>query len=451
MIDEVELIRRRFGDERPGLQLIAIEDAAIPVTIVQADVLAQERKPLPILEEFVVRFVGAGVVTADEIASLLGLSYDQVLEAVALQVSANNIRRRDASNHLALTAQGLETARDLAATQPVLKRLPVPFDRLSWQIADYPRHSLIMKKEAQDLGMRLLPASQKSRIGLNDVTAAKFNELLRTRPAREHGIEILQVRKVLGTTHRYLPAHLLVYGEPVRGELQLAVCVDGELRPDLGLALDKINAVERLGLSIGEPAERPILDEDLESQRIPLDEVVVAGMSSESGQDSLREVALTDIPVRSVSVFEHPQLLNDAMNAAQRRILIISPWVRLAVVTTDFLARLEQRLRARVEVTIAYGIGDDDSGSDAEAIRRLCNLASRYKDQLTVARLRNTHAKVLIFDDKWISTSFNWLSFRGDPERTYRMEEGTLVQIPSKVDQEYSKYLDLINEQRVTP
>ncbi len=67
MIDDVELIRRRFGDDRPGLQLIGIEEAAIPVTIVQADVLAQERKPLPILEEFVVRLVAAGIGATDEI------------------------------------------------------------------------------------------------------------------------------------------------------------------------------------------------------------------------------------------------------------------------------------------------------------------------------------------------------------------------------------------------
>src|SRR6202035_1671274 len=106
--------------------MIGIEEAAIPVTIVQADVLAQERKPLPILEEFVVRLVGAGVGVTDEIGRVLGLSDDLVLEAAAIQVSASNLRRRDASDQLILTPQGLEVARDLAATQPVLRRLPIP-------------------------------------------------------------------------------------------------------------------------------------------------------------------------------------------------------------------------------------------------------------------------------------------------------------------------------------
>lgn len=448
MIDDVELIRRRFSDERPGLELIDIEDAAIPVTVVHSDVLAQERKPLPILEEFVVRFVASGVGATDEIARLLGLSDDQVLDAAAVQVSANNLRRRDASNQLSLTPQGLEAARDLAATQPVLKRLPIPFDRLSWQIVDYPRHSLITKKEAQERGLRILPAAQNSRIGLDDVTAAKFNDLLRARPAREQRIEILQVRKVSPNTHRFLPAHLLIYGDPSREEIEPAVCVEGELRTDLGLALDKINGVERLGLSIGPPAERPKLDDELENQRVPLGEVVAAQTGTDDAATGRPEAVVTDMLVRSVSVFEHPQLLREALESARRRILLISPWVRSAVVNNDFLAKLEQRVRASVTITIAYGIGRNDSGSDAEAIERLVNLASRFKDNLTVVRVRNTHAKVLIFDDKWISTSFNWLSFRGDPERTYRMEEGTLVLIRSKVDEQYAKYLDLIHDQQ---
>ncbi len=44
----------------------------------------------------------------------------------------------------------------------------------------------------------------------------------------------------------------------------------------------------------------------------------------------------------------------------------------------------------------------------------------------------------------WINTSFNWVSFRGDPNRTFRMEEGTLVQIPSEVDKAYKQYVEVL-------
>ena len=151
--------------------------------------------------------------------------------------------------------------------------------------------------------------------------------------------------------------------------------------------------------------------------------------------------------VTSVSVFEHADLLNEALETAKQRLLIMSPWVRNAVITTDFIAKLEKRLRAKVQVTIAHGIGDNDLGSDESALKRLSNLAKRFEN-FTFVRVANTHAKILIFDDQWVTTSFNWLSFRGDPNRTYRMEEGTLVKVPAKVQERYEHYLAVIEDQK---
>jgi phosphatidylserine/phosphatidylglycerophosphate/cardiolipin synthase-like enzyme len=59
-----------------------------------------------------------------------------------------------------------------------------------------------------------------------------------------------------------------------------------------------------------------------------------------------------------------------------------------------------------------------------------------------VRRLGNTHAKVLISDDRYIIvTSFNWLSFRGDPKRTFRDERGTLVSRAEYVEQQSKSWL----------
>jgi hypothetical protein len=68
-------------------------------------------------------------------------------------------------------------------------------------------------------------------------------------------------------------------------------------------------------------------------------------------------------------------------------------------------------------------------------------MAARFKDQFVVRRFGYTHAKVLIWDDKWVTTSFNWLSFKGDPRRTFRQQEGVLVAIKAKVDKRYEGYL----------
>ena len=450
-----EMIRRRFGDHRPGLQLISVVDAALPVTILRVDVLAQESKPLPLLEEFILRFVLAGVREIEEIAALLGLQRDQVVSTVADQISSNNLTRA-ANGQLGLTALGLEAARNLAAVQPVLTQLNVPFDRLVWNAQDYARASLIKKRDAQEAGLEILPAKKSSRVDLHDLPVERFNELVESRDDRTRKVEVLRVRKIASQNlHLYMPAQLLVYGDPESGEVELGLCVDGDLQPAHGLELAAADAIVKLGITVARPEPRPTLTPELEELRVASDQIElmrVAGERAPNGVEDQSDMPkrFEDIAVRSVDVHEHPQMLAKALNGAKKRLLIIAPWVKGGVVNTDFVAAVERRLRAGVEVHIGHGYGPDDSGSDDFALRKLTNLAARY-DKLRVVRLQNTHAKILIFDDLWITTSFNWLSFKGDPNRTYRMEEGTLVQIQSEVDKAFERYTGILDADGVDP
>ncbi|MGV9547930.1 phospholipase D-like domain-containing protein [Streptomyces ardesiacus] len=443
-----EQIRRRFGNQRPGLELLGLVEAAVPVTVLRVDVLAQERKQLPLLDEFIIQFVYEGVQTIDELASLLGLEREQVLNATAEQVSEGNIRRSD--GRLALTAQGLEVARNVAAIQPVLKQLPVPFDRIVWSIKNYAQISLIKKKVAEERGYLLLPRKKQASVALTDLTVERFNELIRNREDRERLIEILRIRKIASQTqHLYLPAQLLVYGNPEQGEVELELCIDGELRSEHGLELAAIGAAEKLGFQVGQPEPRPTLSPELEEVRVPAEQIKAliqgAVKTPDGGAPAIEAPQkVTEIPVRSVSMLEHPDHLTAALDSARKRILIISPWVKGGVVNTHFIERLERRLRAGVEIHIGHGIGPDDRGSDEWVLRKLRNLAQRYENRFHFVRLNNTHAKILIYDGIWINTSFNWLSFKGDPNRTFRMEEGTLVQIPSEVDKAYKQYVEVL-------
>ena len=443
MTRRIQVFQRRFGSSRPGLQLVGVEDAAIPVTTLRADVLAQERKELPITEEFALMFAERGLETPEDIAAYLGLEPVHVLDAAAAQVSENSLRRRSDGNRLTLTPQGAEVVRNAATVQPAYRNLPVKFDRLTWQPADYLESSLIPKKTVDELGYIRLPAERKAHVSLDSVTPAMLNALLRRGNLK--ALQVLQIHKLSTKKNLYLPVELLVYADQSRGEIELAVCIDDEISDRHGLALDRAEVVRSLRMSIGAPVDRPMLEAELESQRHATGPLPVAGDPVDP-MTTTQDGGVT-AQVRSVSVFEHPDLLAAAISSATTRILIISPWVRRAVVTTDFLSKIEARLRRGVLVTIAHGYSDDDSGSDDDALRRLENLASRYPG-FNFVRVRNTHAKILIFDDNWVSTSFNWLSFRGDPSRTYRMEEGTLVTIPNRVQQEYERYVQLIEDDR---
>jgi hypothetical protein len=147
---------------------------------------------------------------------------------------------------------------------------------------------------------------------------------------------------------------------------------------------------------------------------------------------------LSRTAIRWLGVYEHPLWLDDAVTNSRHRLLLIAPWITRAVVSTQWVRRLE-RLADVADVTVFWGYGDNRR-TDPDAVADLHAAAGR-SDRLAIVKVGDTHAKVLVSDRYYIKTSFNWLSFRGDPSREYRQEEGDLVQDEVLADRAYDKYM----------
>ncbi|WP_433367671.1 hypothetical protein [Streptosporangium sp. CA-115845] len=403
------------------------------------------------LDEFVIRLADMGIHDPAQMASVLGLDLKLAESAVVEQLAADNLVRLPSRKTLVgLTAQGRVMAVELESTRPVQRPLPITFDRLAWAVSSYRPEFLVQKKEAEDAGLIILPAARSQRILPSDVTVASLNKLISGSDRREGKLDVLAVERVSPKKHRYLPVKLLIFADDVRAEVQLGVVVDGQLSPLHERALLSVGGPSALGINIGEPAERLSLPDDLEAVRVPLTTYPAAIPTKSDEVESAAVPLHSKFEVRDISVHEHPEFLREALTGSARRLLIIAPWVKNSVVDTTFIGNLERLLRRKVKIHIAYGIGDDDRDSHERALSRLRNLATRFKENFTFARLKNSHAKILISDRTWINTSFNWLSFRGDPSRTYRMEEGILIRSSSHVDEAYEKYLRMIEEQSIS-
>lgn len=142
--------------------------------------------------------------------------------------------------------------------------------------------------------------------------------------------------------------------------------------------------------------------------------------------------------------------LMKALNEAEDRLLIISPWIRNIVVNDKFATKLERALRRGVRVTVLYGYKEHKKGgrpsNDHQAVSKLQKLNKEYEG-FTLQKVLNTHSKVLVCDRKFgISSSFNFLSFRADPNRTYRDETGIVVRVDSLIDDLYQHGEDLLKE-----
>ncbi|MET4639589.1 phospholipase D-like domain-containing protein [Mycetocola sp. 2940] len=434
-----ELLYRQFANKRAGLRLVAVEPAALPVTVVSTTVLAQERKPLPLLEEFVIRSVANGFSAISEISTLLGLEEKLVANAVVDLAASGAIQYLQTAQEGRLTPAGLELSRELAAITPVERTFKPHFDRALWQVADYPRSDLVKKSLAVDEGRVLLPAKATKQITAANINLRKLNRILSGPDGRSQSMEVLRVLRAKAADYWYLRCWLLVYASDNDDTPpELAVIVGGAPSPEHDIAIEEAGGAEILKLRINRSDEAPALVLPAAISLALREQDEAGPFTDESGKSPPG----TELVVRSLDMYEHRLVLQEALATANRRLLLVSPWVKSAVVDTQFLASLEGALRRGVQVHIVHGYGPDDRGSDERALRQLQSMQARFSEGFRLVRHPNTHAKVLIFDDVWIATSFNWLSFRGDAERTYRMEEGVLVRSPEHAEREYSQYVE---------
>jgi phosphatidylserine/phosphatidylglycerophosphate/cardiolipin synthase-like enzyme len=172
-----------------------------------------------------------------------------------------------------------------------------------------------------------------------------------------------------------------------------------------------------------------------------------SGLIEEKVQHEVRsaDARIAQLQVRPLAVYEHPALLRRAIEDADHRVLLVSPWIRRAVVGPDFVKLVRRALGRGVTFYVGYGLGEEDEGEmdwDKAARAELERLA-RESERFILKRLGDTHAKVLIKDSEFfVITSFNWLSFRGNPHQTFREEWGTYVGVREIVDEYFKRMLD---------
>jgi hypothetical protein len=260
-----------------------------------------------------------------------------------------------------------------------------------------------------------------------------------------------------------LPAVLLVFASDTADDLRFNIVVDDMLSEHHDNALHQVGGVERTKIQVAPAVGEPDLPPPLRQQRTPYDVVRdlqrradnppprddstpgAASTGTKEHESVTARSALEALTVRSVPLFEHRELLTTALNTARSRFLLAAPFVRDAVVNGDFLAKLEIMLRrSGLTAHIGYGLGQDPAHSDDNALSQLRALVRRYP-RLKLAYVPDPHPNLLIFDDTWVNSGFEWLSFRDQPTHTYRPVEGTLVRDKTHVDERHNYYAELIS------
>ena len=496
-------------DNRPGFDLISCQEVGLPVYRITIDVLTQIRKPIPPIEEYVLKTIDAGLSSEEEIAGFLGLEIYTTREAmVNLRLSEDiDLIAPDGSQLQIwkLTKKGERTLREAKIIVPEERTFDINFDGLL-RITRWYRHwreHLLQPRDLRNNGIVEIEPSPKRPPELSDLKIKDIDEAIKeiqkSRGRKSKHLQeqdLLALKAIEARKRRFQPSTALVYKAKDSDEIQIAFIVDGILSTEHEAAFARSNGAKKIknqiliALQENEPLKlaEELLGKDfvtanlidldsitaqvaevktqIESQIESTEEKIAQTDNADEKNDLIQQLeekeqqilqlqaqiesTISSVPMRWLEMYEHRPLLEQALKDTEQRLMIISPWIRANSVNPWFLQQFENLLKREVQVFIGYGLGEKDENRyprDIEAEKALQKLANQYSKSFILKRLGDTHAKILISDTKFaVSTSFNWLSFKGQRDRTFRDERGTLVSDPEKIDELFDNLLRRLTE-----
>lgn len=443
-------IARQFN-ERAGYRVVDFEEVGLPVYRVVSTVLTLQPKAYSAIEEFVLRAVELGLNEPADVAGFLGINR-KIVEGTASMLVQDDDVVVEPNGRLRLTAKSERVLRGEQLIRPREQSLVFWFDGLTRKPIRTDDLRLVAPKYLKERGIREIRPFPAKKPAPEDIKGDELHRALRSPPTpQETQTQILQVKSIGKAYIYFIPAYALIYRSDATDDVQVGFVIDERLSEAHEAAFAASEGPARLGIKTAILKPEPV--KDASGLNLPVgpaaEKFAASNKKRQQAIGRFRERAAPSTSptvgdtvgdVEMIAVYDHPPLLQEALAKASTRLIIISPWITDAVVDGRFLAQLRLLLDRGVEVHIGYGLGDD-VGKPPRAVEELEKLASA-RSNFSFVRLGDTHAKILIKDTDWlVTTSFNWLSFKGDPKRTFREEWGTKVAIPRQVEEQSEKLL----------
>lgn len=451
---EPDAVARKM-DKRDGFKVVAYREVGVPVFRLNCLITLQEAGELGAIEEFVLRCISQLVDTASAIEVFLGLPGKIVTQQLGQLLYEGAIRQiEDAPPRYQLTRLGSSRVEGLGGIRMAKERLSIYVDGITRRVVPVVSQDLWSNAQLDKIGVPVVAPVPRRAPRAADIDLAEVNRVIAlVAGAEEPTRRAVRLDAVMGRiTMLFRQAVAVAFKSEDGRRISIGYAIDGRESEEHEIEYARSPDAARSSLFGGmfdADRRRREVQAVARELRDDVPQIFPDAERGKGGRSILKIRKKAELPiasatqrVRVLSVYDHPPLLRNAFETAKRRLILVSPWIRATVVDRDFVRRLVECLERGVEVTIAYGIGRHDRGErsdDVMARESLAALAGTFK-HFRLVRKGDTHAKVLLVDDLFfVTTSFNWLSFRGDPRQPMREEEGTLVEDPVLVEGYYRK------------
>ncbi|MBE9253871.1 hypothetical protein IQ217_08440 [Synechocystis salina LEGE 00031] len=475
-IKEIEDKIRKYHS-LPEAIVIECQPVGYPYYILSLDLTYLRDRNLELLEEFTMKCIDKGLNNIEEISNFLGLGSHITEKIVSGLISGdqNLITRNE--NQLTLTQEGLDALQKQTVLALNSDTRTFYLDALNGKLTDYfnfnnfddkkyPNSSIKknIKKPRKGNIQDLIKHYEEIEKSLQDTNSSNHVELVQVNSIEKVYIQWHEILLVLYKTNpndQEIEYETFSRGNIQKGYRETIQELKAEGKNVLSSIFDNEGESGILNESFSEIIEN-IQDEDI--KQIEQINVKITSLNENKADSSSKTLTqklnedqrklqqeLQTIKDKTrisevIHTCEIREYLFTALQQAQKRLMIVSPWIKGKVVDNNFLFSLEQTLKRKVVVYIIYGIKGSDNQNSRWAIKQLENLMANHKN-LNFSKTQNSHRKQLICDDIFaIVTSFNFLSFRADPNLTYRDEFGVVLRDKQTIEDAFQSGLKLIEK-----
>lgn len=475
----IEELARKKANSVPNSTLVKYYEAGIPQWHMESILTMLKQKKLSVLQEFVLKFISAGVDDVSDVCSFLGVNKSAINNAVALLQKDNLISVDIFYSKLKLTDKGEVALKEAATIVPEDIEYPLYIDGLIGNVYLNTR-KLYTQMELKSFNIKAINTNiDKPTLDMllyEDVKRA-INSFKKSHAYEKDKLEgdLQEITNVTKAYVEYKKVYVLIFMNKFE-DIEFQV-YDGTTRnDDYSIALQK---QYNNNTNVFDFDKKEGIDDANDNSLLSiLPQEIFESAKSFSYKDSTLEREISNLTTqlevikeecqeqydeqkestterirflekkieemenerkgadRILSTYDHRPLLLDALETAQNNVVIISPWIKAGGLNNEILGRIERALQRRTQIIIGYGISEKED-NNKWILSKLSDIQKKgYGKRLHMVRLSNTHEKVLIKDNEYmVITSFNWLSFKGDPNRGFRQETGYYTESKEAIKQ----------------
>ncbi len=480
-ITSIEQLASSYSDSIKGYRLATYYKAAFPVYRIKCEIILQRKKELGLIQEFCLKYIKAGAKNTDNLMNFLGLEEKVIISNILNLHQLDMVNYKFATKEVILTSKGIETLEKNIFLAPEQLDYTFLIDGIT---GEYQINESLDKGERVRRSFHMIPfIENKPEIDEIDLNKIKKVADKQQRLNNNNYLDgdILSVKSIDKIEKVYRKLNVLVFTND-KGDFEIQVYdinkrmqqYETKLISLIGKRFNIIPTVEfdseidNKGTSLINEAKirkkveeaNEILDniKEIESKVQEIESIDV-----ESDEEYLTKTMQIDrlkkelemekqkikYAPKILNTYEHRPILIKALREAKKQVVIVSPWIKNDATDSELRGEIRKTMSRKVKVVICYGI----SNKIEQDVKKAINLLNELKEDkaiskyLSLVKLGNTHEKVLVCDDKFtVITSFNWLSFKGDPKKGFRQETGSLLEGKDSADRMLSNLQSRIIE-----